>query len=59
MADMVTKPKQLYMADINAESLWQKGMQWMTLPSGSLPKTQVKVPAGENEKKDYESELFP
>jgi hypothetical protein len=47
------------MADINAESLWQKGMQWMTLPSDSLPKTQVKVPAGENEKKDYESELFP
>jgi hypothetical protein len=32
---MVTKPKQLYMADINAESLWQKGMQWMTLPSDS------------------------
>jgi hypothetical protein len=59
MADMVTKPKQLYMADINAESLWQKGMQWMSLPSDSLPKTQVKIPTGESERKDFESELFP
>jgi hypothetical protein len=55
MADMVTKPKQLYMADINAESLWQKGMQWMSLPSDSLPKTQVKIPTGESERKDFES----
>jgi hypothetical protein len=31
----------------------------MTLPSDSLPKRQVKVPAGENERKDYKSELFP
>jgi hypothetical protein len=59
LADMVTKPKQLYMADINAESLWQKGMQWMSLPSDSLPKKQIKVPVGESEKKDFESELFP
>jgi hypothetical protein len=59
VANMVTKPKQMYMADINSESLWQKGMQWILLPSDSLPKTPVKVPTGENEKKGFESELFP
>ena len=59
MADMVTKPRQMYMADINAESNWQTGLQWMQLPSDQLPKTQVRIPTGENEKKDFESELFP
>jgi hypothetical protein len=47
IADIVTKPRQLYMADIDRNSLWQTGMQWMQLPSDLLPKTQVRVPTGE------------
>jgi hypothetical protein len=59
IADIVTKPRQLYMADIDRNSLWQTGMQWMQLPSDLLPKTQVRVPTGEKEQHDFESELFP
>jgi hypothetical protein len=59
IADIVTKPRQLYMADIDRNSLWQTGMQWMQLPSDQLPKTQVKIPTGEKEQHDFESELFP
>jgi hypothetical protein len=56
---MVTKPKPMYMADINSKSPSQKGMQWMLLLADSLPIIQVKVPTGENKKKDFKSELFP
>lgn len=40
VTDMVTKPRQMYIVDINAESLWQTGMM---LQSDRFPKIQNKM----------------
>ena len=37
LADWVTKVRPLTVADLDAESPWQKGLPWMSLPTDQLP----------------------
>ena len=59
VADMVTKPRQVYMSDVSRYSAWQTYSDWMRLPTESLPKRQVTTPEEMAEKGEFEKELFP
>ncbi len=59
LADMVTKPRQLYQSDMGRDSVWQTYLEWMQLPTDQMPIRQITVPEEPEEKQAFESELFP
>ncbi len=44
LADMVTKPRQLYQSDVGPDSVRQTYLEWMQLPTDQMPIWQVTVP---------------
>ena len=40
LADMLTKPGSLQQLDIGINSQWQNGLDWMRLPTSTLPRSQ-------------------
>ena len=59
LADMITKPRKLTALDLSPTSQWMTGLEWMTLPTDSLPRSQFLVPEDPTEEEQVSLEVFP
>ena len=59
LADMITKAKKLVASDLSATSPWMSGLEWMTLPTESLPRSQFLVPEDPTDEQFVSVEVFP
>jgi hypothetical protein len=59
LADMITKPRKLSLADLSSTSEWMTGLRWMTRPTACLPQSQYIVPEDSGEEQQVAVETFP
>ena len=59
LADMITKPRKLLASELSATSQWMTGLEWMTRPTESLPRSQYLVPDDPSEEQQVSVEVFP
>ena len=59
LADMITKPRKLLPSDLSATSQWMTGLEWMTRPTASLPRSQSLVAEDPDEEQLIAVEVFP
>jgi hypothetical protein len=59
LADMITKPRKLTLADLSSTSQWMTGLKWMTRPTADLPQSQYLVPEDTSEEQQVAVEVFP
>jgi hypothetical protein len=43
LADMVTKPPPIQITDVDRDSVWMTGLQWMRLPTENLHRNQYEL----------------
>ena len=59
LADMITKSRKLVVSDLSATSPWMSGLEWMTLPTECLPRSQFLVPEDPADEQLVSVEVFP
>jgi hypothetical protein len=58
LADMVTRLIEPESIDVEDESAWQSGIEWMTVPSENLPKDQSSIPQSREDLEVFEERDF-
>ena len=59
-ADYLTKPHNITPNDLHPNSLWQKGYEWMTLPTHLIPKIEyTDLAISKDVQRDIDDECFP
>jgi hypothetical protein len=59
VADMVTKPRRIQIADVDRDSVWMTGLPWMRLPTENLPRNQYGLELRPEDETLMSLEQFP
>ena len=58
LADLLTKKHDLQVSEVDMESEWQKGLDWMKLPTNQMPLTRYSDLTAAHDSQEAKKELF-